>query len=104
MAVRTMERNSLNLGTDAASAALVMQGIAIDAARREHLADAIVTLAFVGGEILVETADAGQAVHLANSLGLPTDPGPRRAFGLPRKGTIEGFVVLIQTAAPKVDQ
>ena len=96
MAVRTMRRNSLNVSTDAASAAVVMAGVAVAAARRPHLVDSIRTLAFIGGEIVVETADAGTAVHLANALGLPTRPGPKRAFALPRVGQIDALIVTVQ--------
>lgn len=93
--IRTMVENDLNLTRDAGSAAVVMAGIAVNAARRGHLNDAIVQMGWSAEYgIVIQTRDNGQAVHLANALGLPSGNG-QAAFLLPRVGEVNGFKVVI---------
>lgn len=103
---RTMIENDLNLGGDAASAAVAMAGIAIAAQRRPHLMESITLLGWLpvetddsgepkGHAIYAGTKDAGTAVHLANALGLPAGRG-QAAFTLPRIGNVNGIPVMVQ--------
>lgn len=104
---RTMIENDLNLGGDAASAAVAMAGIAIAAQRRPHLMESITLLGWLpveaegdetltGHVVYVVTKDVGTAVHLANALGLPAGSG-QAAFRLPRSGNVNGIPVTVYT-------
>lgn len=94
---RTMIENDLNLSTDAASGMVAMNGIAVAALRRPHLVDGIVAMGWLQATgVVVQTADAGQAVHLANALGFPAGDH-QAAFLLPRTGEISGVTVVIDT-------
>lgn len=101
---RSMIDNNLNLSQDAGSAAVVMAGIAVNAVRRGHLANAIVQMGWTAEfGIVIQTRDNGQAVHLANALGLPSGSG-QAAFLLPRFGEVNGFKVVVdvrQDAQPR---
>lgn len=96
---RTMRDNDLNLGSDAASAAVAMSGIATAALRRPHLMRSITAMGWVAKDvdvpsIVVQCSDAGAALHLANALGFPAGEGAA-ARRLPRLGEISGIPVII---------